>query len=125
MSDGRVPEDSVGRRAPRFSTYSFDAAEHGKLHWVCKDFDEPATVASCAVYWVDESSRNGSIRLPKIVAGPLPRRRREETCRPPSGQGGKRHQFNEVSFTPVATTAQRLEVQWLDQPRRYAMGIFE
>jgi hypothetical protein len=125
MFDGLVPDNSHSTRVPRFSTYSFGGAEHGKMHWVQKNFKEPATVASCSVYWFDESPQDGSIRRPKSWRVLY---RDGDTWKPvenPSGYGVELHQFNEVTFAPVKTRSLRLEVQCQDQPHRYAMGIFE
>jgi len=125
MFDGHVPDSSSGRGA-RFTTYSFGGSEHGKLHWVRRNFDEPTVVSSTKVFWVDESPRNGDVRLPKwwkvLYLDADGEWREVENA---SGYGVEADIFNEVTFKPVRTSALRLDVQTLDDPRRYAMGIFE
>ncbi len=126
MFDGHVPERSSGG-GPRFTTYSFGGAQHGKKHWVRRNFDEPTVVSSTKVFWVDETPRNGDVRPPKwwrVLY--LDDEGEWQEVENPSGYGVEIDKFNEVTFTPVKTTALRLDVQTDTQNgRRFAMGIFE
>ncbi len=125
MFDGRVPAGPDDRGLPRFTTYSFGGAEHGKLHWVRKVFDAPATVSSCSVWWFDESATRGDVRLPKWWKVLYKQDGQWHEVANPSGYGTEPGRFNTVTFTPVTTTELRLDVQTQDQPQRFAMGICE
>jgi len=123
--DGRVPESSHDPRVPRFTTYSFGGAEHGKLHWVQRNLEGEKTVSSCQVYWYDETPTGGSVRLPKWWR--VLHRTGDEwkPVEQPSGYGLALGRFNLVKFKPVKTTSLRLEVQCQDERGRFAMGIYE
>lgn len=125
MFDGKVPQTSFDRKLPRFTTYSFGGAEHGKKHWVQKNFDKETTVSSCEVFWYDESSVKGDVRLPKWWRVVYLSGKEWKEVESPSGYGVEADKFNKVTFKPVATTALRLEVQCQDEGGRYAMGIYE
>lgn len=125
MFDGKVPQNSNDRSGPRFTTYCFGGAEHGKLHWVQKKFDQETTVSSCEVYWYDESQPLGDVRLPKWWRVLYKSGAEWQEVENPSGYGIERDQFNVVTFTPVKTTALRLDVQCQNEQGRWAMGILE
>ncbi len=122
MFDGKVPEHSHDRGIPRFTTYSFGGAEHGKKHWVQRNFDRPRIVSSCAVYWYDETPQNGSVRRPRWWRVLY---RDGDRWKPVTGAGDygvELDRFNRVRFDPVKTESLRLVVQCRN---RYAMGIME
>lgn len=125
MFDGRVPTNSANGRLPHFTTYSFGGAEHGKLQWVRRNFDKPTQVAECAVFWYDETARRGDVRLPKSWRVLYLSGKEWKPVENPSGYGVEPDCFNTVTFTPVTTTALRLEVQTQNEKGRYAMGIHE
>lgn len=125
MFDGKVPRDSGDRGLPRFTTYSFGGAEHGKLHWVRKKFDAPTIVSTCAVWWYEESASKGDVRLPKWWKILYLKDGEWHEVEDASGYGIEPGKFNTVTFKPVTTTQLRLDVQTQTEPHRWAMGIYE
>jgi hypothetical protein len=125
MFDGKLPKNSNDRSCPRFTTYCFGGAEHGKLHWVQKQFDQETTVSSCEVYWYDESQPLGDVRLPKWWRVLYKSGTEWKEVEDPSGYGIERDKFNVVTFKPVQTTALRLDVQCQNEKGRWAMGVLE
>ena len=113
------------RKAPRFTTYSFGGAEHGKPQWVRRNFGQPATVDSCEVFWYDEEPTKGDVRLPKSWRVTYLDGKEWKEVENASGYGVEPDRFNVVKFKPVATTALRLEVVTQNEKGRYAMGILE
>lgn len=124
MFDPQTPLRSGDRSLRRFTTYCFGGAEHGKLHWVRRNFDQPTTVTSCEVYWYDETNPPGDVRLPKGWRVLYLEGKEWKPVEHPSGYGLEPDKFNVVTFDPVKTTALKLEVQCQDRPIRYAMGIY-
>ncbi len=125
MFDGRVPEKSDDSRMPRFTTYSFGGAEHGKLHWVMRKFDAPLTVDACEVFWYDEASRKGDVRLPESWRVLYKDGEAWKPVETTDAYGIAPDRFNTVKFKPVKTTALKLEVQTQREKGRFAMGIHE
>ena len=125
MFDGKVGKSSSDTRVPRFTTYSFGGIEHGKMHWVRRNFDKPLTVSECAVYWFDESPTKGDVRLPKKWRVMYLSGKDWKEVENPGSYGVEPDKFNTVKFKPVTTSALRLEVQTQNEPTRYAMGIAE
>jgi len=125
MFDGKVPKSSFDKRVPRFTTYCFGGAEHGKLHWVRREFDTQKTVSKCEVYWYDETPVDGSVRLPeswRILYKDGDEWKAVENF---SGYGIEKDQFNTVTFTPVKTKELKLEFQCQNKGGRYAAGLYE
>ncbi|MCX6877383.1 MAG: glycoside hydrolase family 127 protein [Verrucomicrobia bacterium] len=122
MFDGKIPGNSNDPGVPRFTTYCFGGAEHGKLHWVRRNIDQAKSVSSCEVYWVDEASPPGDVRLPKSWRVLHLSGKEWKEVENPSGYGIEPDKSNTVTFKPVKTTALRLDVQC--QEGR-AMGIYE
>jgi hypothetical protein len=122
MFDGKTPRHSNDHGVSRFTTYCFGGAENGKLHWVRRNFDQEKTVSSCEVYWVDEASPPGDVRLPKAWRVLYLIGKEWKEVENPSGYGIAPDKSNTVTFKPVKTTALRLDVQC--QEGR-AMGIYE
>jgi DUF1680 family protein len=93
----------------------------GTTEWVQYTFEKPATVAFAEVYWYDDTGR-GECRVPRswrIVY------RDGEAWTPVSTKGTYRTEkngFNRIAFTPVTTSAVRLEV--VLQPE-WSAGIHE
>ncbi|MCL4206593.1 MAG: glycoside hydrolase family 127 protein [Pirellulaceae bacterium] len=125
MFDGKLPKNSNDRGCPRFTTYCFGGAEHGKRHWVQKNFDQETTVSACEVYWYDESQPLGDVRLPKWWRVLYRSGTEWKEVENPSDYGIELDRFNVVTFKPVRTTAVRLDVQCQDERGRWAMGILE
>jgi DUF1680 family protein len=125
MFDGKEGQSSHDARTPHFTTYSFGGVEHGKMHWVRRNFDQPLTVSECAVYWFDESPTKGDVRLPKSWRVMWLDGKEWKEVANPGAYGIAADKFNKVTFKPVTTTALRLEVQTQNEKTRYAMGILE
>jgi hypothetical protein len=125
MFDGKEGKSSHDARTPHFTTYSFGGAEHGKMHWVRRNFDQPLTVSECSVYWFDESLTKGDVRLPKSWRVMYLDGKEWKEVGDPGNYGIEPDKFNKVGFKPVTTTALRLEVQTQNEKTRYAMGILE
>jgi len=125
MLDGKVPKNSHDTSVPRFTTYSFGGGEHGKLHWVQRNFDSEKTVSQCEVYWFDETPTKGAVRAPKSWRVLYRAGKEWLPVAEPSGYGLELDKFNTVKFKPVKTTALRLEVQCQTEGGKYAMGIYE
>jgi DUF1680 family protein len=93
----------------------------GSSEWVQYDFPSEATVSETAVYWFDDASR-GECRVPrswrvlyKSGGAWLPVESRD-------AYGVDKDRYNTVRFSPVRTSAVRLEVQL---PDGYSSGIQE
>ncbi len=93
----------------------------GCAEWVQYTWKQPVALKSARVYWFDDTGR-GACRLPaswKIEY------RDGETWKPVAPSTGypvKKNAWCEVSFTPVTTTALRLQVQLQKQ---WAAGVHE
>lgn len=124
MFDGKVPDSSNSRKLPRFTTYSFGGAQEGKLHWVQKNFEPAMTVSTCKVFWYAETKPPEGVQLPKWWRVLYRVGKEWKPVENPSGYGIEPDTFNVVTFTPVMTTALRLEVQCQDKPK-HSIGIFE
>lgn len=107
MNDRVKPAASDDTKIPRFTWWD----HRGTKEWVQYDFDQERKVSSVAVYWWDEQRIKHHCRVPqswhvlykdgdawKPVAGA-------------SEYGTKMDQFNRVTFTPVKTSALRIEAQ--------------
>lgn len=122
MFDGKVPNRSSSRRGGHFTTYG---EGHGEMQWVRRNLDAETTVSSCELFWYDETDPPGEVRLPKSWRVLYLVGEEWKEVENPSGYGIESDIYNVVTFTPVKTTALRLEVQCQDTPNRYAMGICE
>lgn len=118
LNDQLTPAASDDAKIPRFTWW-----EHrGTKEWAQYDFSGPQRVASVSVYWWDERRINAHCRMPQSWR--LLYRAGNE-WKPVSGASEYRtemDQFNRVTFSPVTTTALRLEVQL--QPE-WSGGILE
>jgi hypothetical protein len=94
----------------------------GTTEWVEYDFPQATAVQGVEVYWFDDETTRGNCRVPaswRVLY------RDGDTWKPVAdavGLGTSKDQFNAASFSPVTTSALRLEVQL--QPK-FSGGIFE
>ncbi|HYG35177.1 MAG TPA: glycoside hydrolase family 127 protein, partial [Clostridia bacterium] len=115
--DGKEPKRSNDQEIPRFTWWD----HRGTTEWVLRRFDQPTTVSAVSVYWFDDTG-SGNCRVPqnwrlfyldgkdwKRVAGT-------------PEFGPQRDCYNRLRFSPVTTTALRLEAQL--QPQ-FSAGILE
>lgn len=118
ITDGLVPADENDRTIPYYHWWP----KEGTTEWIVYEFPEKTEVSSSTVYWYDDAPW-GSCRLPrswkvyyKNEAGewtPVP-----EADAYPVSKGNP----NTVHFTPVSTSAVKLEVVL---PEKYAAGMYE
>lgn len=118
ITDGLVPADENDRTIPYYHWWP----KEGTTEWIVYEFPEKTEVSSSTVYWYDDAPW-GSCRLPrswkvyyKNEAGewtPVP-----EADAYPVSKGNP----NAVHFTPVSTSAVKLEVVL---PEKYAAGMYE
>lgn len=118
ITDGLVPADENDRTIPYYHWWP----KEGTTEWIVYEFPEKTEVSSSTVFWYDDAPW-GSCRLPrswkvyyKNEAGewtPVP-----EADAYPVSKGNP----NTVHFTPVGTSAVKLEVVL---PEKYAAGMYE
>jgi hypothetical protein len=93
----------------------------GTTEWAQYTFETPVTVSESEIYWFDDTGR-GQVRVP--ASWRLLYKDGEE-WRPVSGAGSygvEKDRYNRVTFTPVTTTALRLEVT---MQKEWSAGIQE
>lgn len=92
-----------------------------KMEWVEMTFAKPTTISESAVYWFDDTGR-GAVRVPASWRILYKDGERWTPLEPQGAYGVSRDSFNRVVFTPVKTTALRLEVTM--QPK-FSAGLQE
>ena len=101
-----APKSSADSIVPRFTWW-----DHcGTVEWVQYDFAAPAVASTVKVYWYDDTG-GGACRVPKSWRVLY---KDGDAWKPVSGAekfGTQKDAPNRVTFTPVKTTALRLEVQ--------------
>ncbi|MEI8290170.1 MAG: glycoside hydrolase family 127 protein [Verrucomicrobiota bacterium] len=115
--DGQLPANSADHKVQRMTWWD----HKGTAEWVERYFDKPTKLSAAGVYWFDDTGKGGC-RIPQswslfYKVG--------DQWKPVEGVTSfsvKPDQFNRVTFTPVSTTALRLEVQL--QPK-YSGGILK
>ena len=115
--DGQLPANSADQKVQRMTWWD----HKGTAEWVERYFDKPTKLSASEVYWFDDTGKGGC-RVPQSWRLLY---KDGEQWKPVAGTtdfGIKRDQFNRVTFTPVSTTALRLEVQL--QPK-YSGGILK
>ena len=93
----------------------------GTAEWVERYFYKPTKLSASEVYWFDDTGKGGC-RVPKSWRLLYKDGEQWKSVAGTTDFGIKRDQFNRVTFTPVSTTALRLEVQL--QPK-YSGGILK
>lgn len=117
IADQLMPASSRDSRTPYFHWWP----KKGTAEWIQLDFSKEATVRRISVYWFDDTG-SGECRVPRSWRVYC---RKGEEWKPvgsPSRYGTGAHRFNEVRFSPVKTTAVRLEVQLQDG---WSAGVYE
>ena len=137
IADGLEPCASNDRGIPRHTFLP----RKGGLEWLQADFDSPRTVAKVRVYWCDDASRHDH-----TPTGPFKSSTMQDKCHVPkawrlfyrtssNGTDGewkrvetqdsptvKVNQYNTLTFSPVTTTALRVEVHQADDS---SAGVLE
>ena len=107
LSDGVVGVNSADGSVPRFTWWD----HRGTAEWVQYDFTGPRKVANAEVYWYDDTG-HGDCRVP---ASWKLEYKQGDQWKPiqtdPTTYTTKRDAWNPVTFSPVETSALRLEVQ--------------
>ena len=117
LNDGILPTKSSDTGIPRFTWWD----HRGTHEWVQYDFDAPRSLKSSAVYWFDDTS-SGSCRVPKSWRLVYKQGNDWKSVEATGGYGLERNKINTVEFTPIKTTAIRLEAEL--QPN-FSAGILE
>jgi len=118
LCDDNEPADSCDHTIPRLTFWD----HRGTQEWVQYELDRPRTVSSVAVYWFDDRRLGRHCRVPKAWRVLY---RDGDAWRPVATSDSyttDQDQYNRVAFSPVRTTALRLEIQ-LDPP--WSGGILE
>lgn len=120
------PESMVDQIKPQSSDDKRNEFYHwwprkGTLEWVEFAFDEPATISSVEVYWLDDTG-SGECRVPKKWR--LLYRDGSEWKPVDDGNGyaTEKDMFNRTSFAEVTTSAVRMDVQ---MQKNWSGGILE
>jgi len=116
LSDDLLPENSNDHNIPRFTWWP----RVGSREWVQFDFGAPKKISSTAVYWFDDTGV-GQCRVP--ASARLLYKSGDEWKPVPSGEIGVRsNTMNRAAFSPITTTALRLDTQLHPQ---FSAGILE
>lgn len=118
ITDGLVPADENDRTIPYYHWWP----KEGTTEWIVYEFPEKTEVSSSTVYWYDDAPW-GSCRLPRSWKVYYKNEAGEWTPVPEAdaylvSKGNP----NTVHFTPVSTSAVKLEVVL---PEKYAAGMYE
>lgn len=117
VCDGVLPRRSSDQGLPRFTWWD----HRGTTEWVQLDFLKARKIGSVEVYWFDDTGV-GQCRVPQSWTVLHRVGDRWEPVKSLSEAGAKLDQFNSLRFTPVETTAIRLEVKLQD---KFSGGILE
>jgi len=117
LNDRLEPSNSIDHGIPRLTFWD----HRGTTEWVQYDFDSAQKVSAVEVYWFDDTDR-GQCRVPeswKLLY------RDGDAWNPVAGVsafGTEPNKYNRATFTPVETTALRIEVQLKPD---FSAGILE
>ncbi len=115
--DGQLPVNSADHKVQRMTWWD----HKGTAEWVERQFDKPMRLSASGVYWFDDTGKGGC-RVPQNWRLLYKDGDQWKPVEGVTSFGVKPDQFNRVTFTPVFTTALRLEVQL--QPQ-YSGGILK
>lgn len=118
LNDRIEPVASDDTTIPRFTWWD----HRGTREWVQYDFDQPVRVSAVEVYWWDERRIKAHCRVPGSWRLLYRKGQTWEPVPDTAAYGVEMDRYNRVAFTPVETTALRLEVQL--QPD-WSAGILE
>jgi DUF1680 family protein len=118
LNDRREPSASDDASIPRFTWWD----HRGSAEWVQLDFDRPRTVSATDVYWWDERRIGAHCRVPQSWRLLYRTADGWKPVATSSEYGTAMDAFNRVTFTPVETTALRIEAQL--QPE-WSGGVLE
>ena len=116
INDGVVPAKSSDTSQPRLSWWD----QKGTTEWAELDFPEATKVGKARVFWFADKPVNGGCDVPEKWSilykdgdtwSPVNAGDGWKPVEQPSNYGVAPDRFNAVSFTPVQTTALRIQVQ--------------
>ena len=116
VNDRIDPSDSEDGSVPRFTWWN----HRGTKEWIQYDFERPQKVSSVDIYWWGRVQKD--CRAPQSWRLLYKNGADWKAVDGPSEYDAKTDQFNHVTFSPVTTTALRVEVQL--QPN-FSGGILE
>lgn len=118
INDGLTPKDENDRTAPYYHWWP----QEGTTEWIAYEFEQPEEISSTTIYWYDDVPWGGC-RIPqswkiyyKDASGNW------QPVANTSSYGIAKGEPNTVRFTPVKTSAVKLEVV---QPEKNSAGLFE
>lgn len=118
IKDGLTPKDENDRTAPYYHWWP----QEGTTEWIAYEFEQPEEISSTTIYWYDDAPWGGC-RIPqswkiyyKDASGNW------QPVANTSFYGIAKGEPNTVRFTPVKTSAVKLEVV---QPEKNSAGLFE
>jgi uncharacterized protein len=117
INDGEEPRNSADPSA----YFDWWPVQGSKTEWVEMTFAAPSTVSQTGVYWFDDTGRGG-VRVPASWRLLYKSGDRWHPIESPTAFGVARDAWNTVTFTPVKTTALRIE---LTMQRNFSAGLQE
>ena len=118
INDGLTPKDENDRTAPYYHWWP----QEGTTECIAYEFEQPEEISSTTIYWYDDAPWGGC-RIPqswkiyyKDASGNW------QPVANTSSYGIAKGEPNTVRFTPVKTSAVKLEVV---QPEKNSAGLFE
>ena len=103
--DGEEPANSSDSSA----YFDWWPVQGSKLEWVELTFAKPSTVSTSEIYWFDDTGRGG-VRVPASWRLLYKSGNDWMPVQTTSAHGVARNAWNTVAFTPVTTTALRIEL---------------
>jgi len=116
VNDQIIPAHSEDWNVPRFTWWN----HRGTKEWLQYDFERPQKVSSADIFWWGRVQKD--CRVPESWRLLYKAGADWKAVEGASEYGTKPDQFNHVNFTPVTTTALRVEVQL--QPN-FSAGVLE
>jgi len=117
LSDKVLPRSSNDQSIQRMTWWP----HKGTTEWVQYDFEKPQKISGTAVYWFDDTS-GGGCRIPKSWRLLYQDGNNWKELSNAGSYGVEKNIFNSVTFSPVQTSALRLEVQLQQE---FSGGILE
>ncbi len=94
----------------------------GTQEWVEMTFEAQETISEIEIFWFDDEDLNAGCRVPASYTLFYKDGNAWQTLSPQLGYPNERDQFNKITFSPIKTTALRLEMQLHEE---YSTGIQE
>ncbi len=118
LNDQIEPRDSCDHDIPRFTWWD----HRGTKEWAQYDFESPQKVSAVELYWFDDERRQAHCRTPQSWRLLYKEGDQWKPVEGASQFDTELDKFNRVTFTPIETTALRVEVQLKPE---FSGGIME